>query len=86
MFYVDLPQEIIPLKPPRIDIEDRIEVDGFSFTYTNLGFEKYLTIILPAEYIYKYAILTTRTLAVISSPRRKAFTENLEEETILYFT
>ncbi|MEB3844681.1 MAG: hypothetical protein LRS48_03245, partial [Desulfurococcales archaeon] len=73
--FIELVDKVMPLETPRIDIVGRNYIGNFEVVYTDLGFEKYLTIITPAEHLYDYAVLTSDELMLYMQAKRKLFYE-----------
>ncbi len=73
--YIGFGEKLQPVEAPRIDILGSAYVGNFEVRYTDLDFEKYLTVITPANYLYDYAVVTTRELMLHMSPRRKVYYE-----------
>jgi hypothetical protein len=73
--YIGLREPIKPLKAPRIDIVGRSYVGNFEVIYTDLDFEKYLTIITPASFLYDYVVLTTTEIMFHMIARRQVYFE-----------
>ncbi len=73
--YVWFKKEIEPLDAPRIDVVGRYVDELGEIRAVDLGFNKYLTIVTPGDFIYGYAVLTPIALLVQTSGRRKVFFE-----------
>jgi hypothetical protein len=74
--FVEFREELRPVSnPPRVDIVGRNYVGNFELVYTDLEFEKYLTIITPATFLYDYAVVTTRDLMLYMQAKRKVYFE-----------
>jgi len=84
-FFIELVDGITPLDAPRVDIVGRNYVGNFEIIYTDLDFERYLTIITPAEHLYDYAVLTTQELMLHMQAKRKLFYEEEPFEKIIIY-
>ncbi len=74
-----------PLEAPRVDILGRNYVGNFEVIHTDLGFEKYLTVITPASHVYDYAVLTSHELLLHMKPRRKIYFEEEPYDKIIIY-
>ncbi len=84
--YIGLREPIEPLEAPRIDVVGRNYVGNFEVIYTDLDFEKYLTIITPANFLYDYAVITTTELMFHMIARRQVYFEEEPYERLrIYF-
>jgi len=84
--FIGFREKIEPLEAPRIDIVGRSYVGNFEVIYTDLDFEKYLTIITPANFLYDYAVLTTTDIMFHMVARRQVYFEEEPYEHIhVYF-
>jgi hypothetical protein len=85
--YIGFAEEIKPLEAPRVDIASRNYIGYFEVIYTDLEFERYLTVITPASFLYDYVVLTSSELMLQMSPRRKVyFEEEPYDKLIVYIT
>ncbi|KSW11984.1 hypothetical protein CF15_04125 [Pyrodictium occultum] len=73
--YIGFAEPLKPLEAPRVDIVGRTYVGYFEVIYTDLDFEKYLTVITPASFLYDYFVVTTRDLMVHLQAKRKLYYE-----------
>jgi len=74
--YVMWRQELKPFKAPRIDVVGRGIIDSsYEVIATDLGFEKYLTIIPPSASLYNYSVVTSHELLVQLPIKRKVYYE-----------
>lgn len=73
--YIGFREPLKPLEAPRIDILGRSYIGNFEVIYTNLDFEKYLTIITPSHYLYDYVVLTGHEIMFHMIARRQVYYE-----------
>jgi len=84
--YIGFREPLQPLEAPRIDIIGRSYIGNFEVIYTDLDFEKYLTIITPAHFLYDYAVLTSSEIMFHMIARRQVYYEEEPFERIrVYF-
>ncbi len=73
--YIDFASEFKPLEPRRIDIVGTRMIGLFEIRVTDLDFDRFLTVITPGSFLYTYIVLSTKTLMVETSAKRKIFYE-----------
>jgi hypothetical protein len=84
--FIGLAEPLKPIPAPRVDIVGRTYIGNFEVVYTDLDFEKYLTIITPSNYLYDYIVLTSREIMFHMIARRQVyFEEEPYEKLIIYF-
>ena len=83
--YIGLREPLKPLDAPRVDIVGRNYVGNYEVIYTDLDFEKYLTIITPSGHLYDYAVITTKEIMLQMSPRRKIYYEEQPYDKLIVY-
>ena len=83
--YIGFSEPLKPIEAPRVDILGRGFIGNFEVIYTDLDFEKYLTIITPASAVYDYVVLTNEELMVQMPPRRKLYYEEEPYDKIVVY-
>lgn len=74
--FIEFAEQLAPIaSPPRVDIVGRNYLGYFEVVYTDLDFERYLTIITPASFLYDYVVLTSRDLMAHMPSKRKVYFE-----------
>ena len=83
---IEFQEQLHPLTgPPRVDIVGRNYVGNFEIVYTDLEFEKYLTVITPATFLYDYAVITTRDLMLYMQAKHKVYFEEEPFDNIIIY-
>ncbi|HIQ24245.1 MAG TPA: hypothetical protein EYH50_04265 [Pyrodictium delaneyi] len=84
--FIGFAEELKPLEAPRVDIVGRNYIGNFEVVYTDLEFERYLTVITPASFLYDYFVLTSRDVMLYMQAKRKVyFEEEPYDRIIIYF-
>jgi hypothetical protein len=83
--FIEFVEEVQPLNPPRIDIVGRNYVGNFEVVYTDLEFERYLTVITPADFLYDYFVLTSTDLMLYMQSKRKIYYEEEPFDKIIIY-
>ncbi len=72
--------------PPSVEMVagERKYFNGFELRAVDLGFEKYLTVVVPGSFLYDYVIITPRKSEVVMSFKRQVYVEEGSKNTIVY--
>ncbi len=60
-------------------------IENFDVRYTNLGFSKYLTLIVPGSFLYNYIVLTENSLSIECSVKKSVYFEEYKTSLTIYF-
>jgi len=60
-------------------------IENFDIRYTNLGFSKYLTLIVPGSFLYNYLVLAENSLSIECSIKKSVYFEKYRNSLTIYF-
>lgn len=83
--FIGFAEELKPLEAPRVDIVGRNYIGNFEVVYTDLEFERYLTVITPASFLYDYFVLTSRDVMLYMQAKRKVYFEEEPYDKIIIY-
>ena len=73
-------------KPPYVDMlsGERRVYGSFELRAVDADFEQYLTVITPGSFLYEYAIITPKKLAIVTSAKRDFYLEDTGKRKIIH--
>jgi len=76
-----------PIEPINEKPEKHYEgiFENYEVRFTNLGFSKYLTIIVPGSFLYNYVVLSENSVSIECSIKKTVYFEKIKSSLTIYF-
>ncbi len=73
-------------RPPYVDMlaGERRVFGSFELRAVDMDFERYLTVVTPGSFLYEYAIITPKKLALVTSAKRDFYLEDTGRRKIIH--
>ncbi len=59
--------------------------ENYEVRFVNLGFSKYLTIIVPGSFLYNYIVLSESSISIECSAKKTVYFEKIRSSLTIYF-